>query len=108
MARWRKALASAPRAQDEFLATLTRVQAEPGRLHQVLGNLLSNAIKCTPAGGAVDIGLREEEGRFVVSVRDAGAVRRHGGLGPGLSVMHQLVEMPLIRGNSASLTRWRS
>ena len=49
-----------------------RVQADPGRLAQVVRNLLTNAAKYSPGGSSIEIGLEREEGRAVVAVRDHG------------------------------------
>ena len=90
------------------------LQADRGRLHQVLWNLLSNAIKFTPEGGRVDVRLECTSERLTVRVRDTGIgiapaflpsvfdrfsqqsaaeSRQHGGLGLGLAIVKQLVEM---------------
>ena len=84
------------------------------RLQQVVGNLLSNAIKFTPSGGRIEVSLRRERSAAVLSVCDTGlgirpdflphvferlqqadssTTRAHGGLGLGLSIVRQLVEM---------------
>ena len=83
------------------------------RLQQVVWNLLSNAVKFTPAGGEVQVTLKRENG-FVVTVSDSGigvepsflpymfepfrqadgsASREHGGLGLGLAIVRQIVEL---------------
>jgi signal transduction histidine kinase len=87
---------------------------DPDRLQQVAWNLLSNAVKFTPAGGRVTVRLRRLGGEDELVVTDTGigiapeflphvfdtfrqadasATRLHGGLGLGLSIVRQLVEM---------------
>ncbi|HWA92273.1 MAG TPA: ATP-binding protein [Rhizomicrobium sp.] len=46
--------------------------ADRRAVKQVLLNLLTNAIKFTPAGGSIDIVVRAEGGRVILSVRDTG------------------------------------
>jgi PAS domain S-box-containing protein len=84
------------------------------RLTQVFTNLLQNANRYTQAGGRIEIGLRREGGRAIVSVRDdgmgippamleavfelfsqVGRASDHpdGGLGIGLTLSRRLVEL---------------
>jgi two-component system sensor histidine kinase VicK len=44
----------------------------PEKFGRVLDNLLHNALKFTPAGGTVTVGLREQEDKICLTVRDTG------------------------------------
>ena len=47
-------------------------QGDEARLEQVIANLLSNAVKYSPAGGLVEIVVREEIGQAIIEVIDRG------------------------------------
>jgi CheY-like chemotaxis protein/anti-sigma regulatory factor (Ser/Thr protein kinase) len=99
------------------------MRGDPGRLQQVFWNLLSNAVKFTGAGGRVDVTLEFTADRAVVRVTDTGIgirpdvlpviferfrqadssiTRTHGGLGLGMAIAKQLVEMHGGRVEAAS------
>jgi PAS domain S-box-containing protein len=88
------------------------VAADRMRLQQVVLNLLTNAVKFTPGGGEIRVDVRRERGCACIEVSDNGqgiapdllphvferfrqgdssSTRRHGGLGLGLAIAHQLV-----------------
>ncbi|MCD7099279.1 PAS domain-containing sensor histidine kinase [Stenotrophomonas sp. MMGLT7] len=90
------------------------IRGDATRLQQVFWNLLSNALKFTPEQGHVDVSISADDAHFVVKVSDSGdgiapqflphlfgrfrqadatSTRRHGGLGLGLAIVQQLVEM---------------
>lgn len=49
------------------------IVCDRARLEQVLANLIGNAVKFTPAGGAITVRLRAQEGAAHFSVTDTGA-----------------------------------
>ncbi|MGB7892311.1 MAG: ATP-binding protein [Microcoleus sp.] len=84
------------------------------RLQQVVWNLLSNALKFTPKDGRVQISLQRVNSHVEITVSDTGAgissdflpyvfdrfsqhdsttTRSYGGLGLGLAIVRQLVEL---------------
>lgn len=62
------------RAIDLGMGEIQPVAArlDPSQLRIVLDNLLDNAVRYTPAGGRVDVSVREVEGAAVIDVSDTG------------------------------------
>ena len=108
------ALAKRIRLEAELDLEAGPVLADSGRMQQVMWNLVSNAVKFTPAGGLVEVALWRAGEQVAMRVRDTGAgiradflpyvfdrfrqadtstTRQHGGLGLGLSIVRQLVEL---------------
>jgi PAS domain S-box-containing protein len=110
-----------PAAEAKGIELTTRIDAstgtvagDPNRLQQVFWNLLTNAVKFTRKDGRVEVTLERAGSHLAVSIADNGAgmdqtflphvferfrqadasaSRHHGGLGLGLSIVKQIVEL---------------
>lgn len=100
--------------KTELDSHLSPIAGDPDRLQQIIWNLLSNAIKFTPTGGDVQVHLKGIASHVEISVCDSGQgispellpqvfdrfrtfdssnTPRHAGLGLGLSIVRQFVEL---------------
>lgn len=108
------ALAKGVLLQSFLEADLGTIMGDAARLQQVAWNLLTNAVKFTPTGGNVTVSLHGAPREVVLTVSDSGQgiapeflpnvfdrfsqadntlTRRHGGLGLGLALVKQIVEL---------------
>ncbi|MBD2006447.1 MULTISPECIES: ATP-binding protein [Cyanophyceae] len=100
--------------QTTFSPSQRMVIGDSGRLQQVIWNLLSNAVKFTPQGGQITVRLTQSGTHAQIQVTDTGkginpdflpyvfehfrqedgaTTRKFGGLGLGLAIVRQVVEM---------------
>lgn len=107
-------------AEAKMIEIRTDLQSEilmmgdANRLQQVIWNLLSNAVKFTPNGGLIDVRLEAIDSSAQITVKDTGKgitpeflpyvfdyfrqadssiTRQFGGLGLGLAIARQIVEL---------------
>ncbi|MEG3987981.1 ATP-binding protein [Microcoleus sp. S28C3] len=100
--------------QTTFSPGIGMVMGDSGRLQQVVWNLLSNAVKFTPQGGQISVRLTQTASYAQILVTDTGKginpeflpyvfehfrqedgaiTRKFGGLGLGLAIARQIVEL---------------
>ncbi|MDQ6655503.1 MAG: PAS domain S-box protein, partial [Verrucomicrobiota bacterium] len=102
------------RVQTHWAAQDCYVWADPIRLEQIFWNLINNAVKFTPAGGEISLRTSDDGGRFHFAITDTGVgiaperqstlfdafeqgdsqtARQFGGLGLGLAICKNLVDL---------------
>jgi signal transduction histidine kinase len=106
-------------SSDQNIGT---VMTDSDKLERILLNLLFNALKFTPAGGKIQLNATRQDGELMLQVSDTGrgiseeqlpfvfdrfwqadtsSERKYGGMGIGLALVKELVE---IQGGKVSIT----
>jgi CheY-like chemotaxis protein len=104
------------------------ISCDSHRLEQVVWNLLTNAVKFTPKNGRIQVILERKDSYVLLRVSDTGigvapeflplvfdrflqadasTTREHGGLGIGLALVRQIVELHGGTVTAASLGRYQ-
>lgn len=98
----------------DLAAEQLSVNADPVRIQQIVWNLVNNAVKFTQKGGQIWVRLSRENNETMLVIEDNGqgmapefiphvfdmfrqadasTTRKHGGMGIGLALVHQLTEL---------------